>query len=264
MADLSAWSVCGRGACDRACPSHWPCGRSRAVLDRPEAAAEGDGSGDRPRNYLHDGDLLVRDPLSRMLFGGEYGPEVAEAIVPLALVTPLAFVAFLATMTIAVERTGRRWILVANGLGAAGNRLYCSPACPETELREPPRQRQLASPSQASCSLGGLSNRPFVGSSHGPDRGRRRASHEMRVLVVTSRFPEPGKRGDQSRAFAFLSFLAQRHELSIVSGGSASSPEAGHELVSRCELTVPPVRRGDRARSAIAARFAAIQAKWAG
>ena len=75
----------------------------------------------------------------------------------------------------------------------------------------------------------------------------------MRVLVVTSRFPEPGKRGDQSRAFAFLSFLAQRHELSIVSGGSASSPEAGHELVSRCELTVPPVRRGDRARSAIAA-----------
>ena len=65
--------------------------------------------------------LLVRDPLSRMLFGGEYGPEVAEAIVPLALVTPLAFVAFLATMTIAVERTGRRWILVANGLGAAGN-----------------------------------------------------------------------------------------------------------------------------------------------
>jgi hypothetical protein len=62
---------------------------------------------------------------------------------------------------------------------------------------------------------------------------RRMAS--MNVLFVTSRFPERYKRGDQSRAFAYLRFLGARHSLIVVSADRASSPEAAAALEAHCD-----------------------------
>jgi O-antigen/teichoic acid export membrane protein len=55
------------------------------------------------------------------LFGETYGEQVASAIPPLALVTPLAFVGLLATMTLAGSEGDRGWILVAYVLGSVVN-----------------------------------------------------------------------------------------------------------------------------------------------
>jgi O-antigen/teichoic acid export membrane protein len=65
--------------------------------------------------------LVLDDPASRLLFGADFGPRVARALTPLAIVTPLAFVAFLATVVLAVGRRGRRLILAANTLATAIN-----------------------------------------------------------------------------------------------------------------------------------------------
>jgi O-antigen/teichoic acid export membrane protein len=69
---------------------------------------------------LAAGLLVARRPLAGALFGG-LGPEVARAVVPLALVTPFTFVGFVATVALAVSRRGRATILWANGLGAVVN-----------------------------------------------------------------------------------------------------------------------------------------------
>jgi hypothetical protein len=77
----------------------------------------------------------------------------------------------------------------------------------------------------------------------------------MRVLAVTSRFPERNKRGDQSRAFGFLSFLARRHEVTVVSAAAPSSRGAFDALAESCTIIMPRVTGLDRARSALATVF---------
>ena len=65
--------------------------------------------------------LAFGEPLSTLLLGQSYGAQVADAIPPLALVSPIAFVAFVAMMTLAASDQDRAWILVANVFGSAVN-----------------------------------------------------------------------------------------------------------------------------------------------
>jgi O-antigen/teichoic acid export membrane protein len=69
---------------------------------------------------LAAGLLATRRPLADALFG-TLGPDVARAVVPLALVTPFTFVGFVATVALAVSSRGRATILAANGFGAVVN-----------------------------------------------------------------------------------------------------------------------------------------------
>jgi O-antigen/teichoic acid export membrane protein len=65
--------------------------------------------------------LAFRGYVGDALFGNALGERVATAIVPLAIVTPLSFAAFLATVVLAVSDRDRHWILVANAAGAVVN-----------------------------------------------------------------------------------------------------------------------------------------------
>ena len=69
----------------------------------------------------------------------------------------------------------------------------------------------------------------------------------MRVLVVSARFPEPGGKGDQSRAFSFITHLARRHEVDVLSAarGSSRDAEAALRAVAEVEIAARgPLRRG--------------------
>lgn len=69
---------------------------------------------------LGAGTYLLRVPISDFLFG-PLGNQVADAIGPLAALTPLSFAGFLATIVIA-SSAGDRWAIVAaSALGAAIN-----------------------------------------------------------------------------------------------------------------------------------------------
>jgi hypothetical protein len=74
----------------------------------------------------------------------------------------------------------------------------------------------------------------------------------MRILVVSARFPEPRLRGDQSRAFGHISYLAQDHQLTVVTGEVPSSPDALVRLRSLAEVRVVKNTRFGRAVSALA------------
>lgn len=64
--------------------------------------------------------LALGGPLSRALFGS-LGPEVAHALPPLALLTPLSFLGFFAMIMLATAPSQRWWIIPANALGALIN-----------------------------------------------------------------------------------------------------------------------------------------------
>ena len=69
----------------------------------------------------------------------------------------------------------------------------------------------------------------------------------MRVLVVSARFPEPGGKGDQSRAFSFITHLARTHEIAVVSAARGSSREAEAALRAVADVQIAaegPLRRG--------------------
>ena len=86
----------------------------------------------------------------------------------------------------------------------------------------------------------------------------------MKLLAVTSRFPERSKRGDQSRAFGFLTFLSTRHEVTVVSAGAPSSESALKALAASCTVVVPRSGLIARAASAVGAllRGQPAQAGW--
>jgi polysaccharide biosynthesis protein PslH len=68
----------------------------------------------------------------------------------------------------------------------------------------------------------------------------------VRILVVSPRFPETPGNGDQSRAFAQIVGLADRHELIVVTAGAPSSERADEALRACAE--VHAVRAGTLAR----------------
>lgn len=63
---------------------------------------------------------LGRQPIGRVLLEGLRG-DVAEALIPLALVTPIAFTGYLSTTTLASRAGERRFIVVAHAAGALVN-----------------------------------------------------------------------------------------------------------------------------------------------
>jgi len=67
----------------------------------------------------------------------------------------------------------------------------------------------------------------------------------LHILFVTARFPGPGPRGDQLRAYQHLRLLGPRHRITLVSFGDHAQPPASLDAVSKlCEqvVIVPPSR----------------------
>jgi hypothetical protein len=86
----------------------------------------------------------------------------------------------------------------------------------------------------------------------------------VRLLVISARFPEPGGKGDQSRAFSFISHLAPAHEVAVVSAARASTAEAEAALRAVADVEIVAsgrVRRGVAALWALA-RLRPAQVGW--
>jgi polysaccharide biosynthesis protein PslH len=69
----------------------------------------------------------------------------------------------------------------------------------------------------------------------------------MRLLVISARFPEAGGKGDQSRAFSFISHLAPAHDVAVVSAARASTAEAEAALRAVADVDIAatgPALRG--------------------
>jgi O-antigen/teichoic acid export membrane protein len=64
--------------------------------------------------------LAVRQLLARILVG-ELGPATSQVLVPLAIVSPLAFAGFVATIALTTSGADRRVIFFANAIGATLN-----------------------------------------------------------------------------------------------------------------------------------------------
>lgn len=73
----------------------------------------------------------------------------------------------------------------------------------------------------------------------------------MKVVVISARYPENGRKGDQNRGFAVVRRLAERHEVSVVTASAPSQPEAARALESLA--TVHVCAAGYRRRGASAA-----------
>jgi glycosyltransferase involved in cell wall biosynthesis len=73
----------------------------------------------------------------------------------------------------------------------------------------------------------------------------------MKILVLSARFPEPRSRGDQSRVFGHISYLAKSHDLTVVTGEHPSGPEALARLCALAEVRVVASTLFHRARSAL-------------
>jgi glycosyltransferase involved in cell wall biosynthesis len=75
----------------------------------------------------------------------------------------------------------------------------------------------------------------------------------LRILVATTRFPWPNTKGDQQRAFTWITYLAARHELTVVTTGSPPSTNALAVLSDHATVRVvdvgAPVRARDLLRS---------------
>jgi O-antigen/teichoic acid export membrane protein len=79
--------------------------------------------------------LLFAGTICRILFGDSLGPAVAHALAPLALITPVTFVALFATVLLAISPSTRWWILPANALGAIVNVVLILTIASNGELR---------------------------------------------------------------------------------------------------------------------------------
>jgi len=208
---------------------------------------------------LGAGLLLLGGPASRVLFGS-LGPAVARALPPLALLTPLSFLGFFSMVVLATSPVDRLWILPANALGAVvnvalvlilapsrgldGTTLACSLGLGAAALllvarllvmvtrmgREPaslpppPPEEEVANP---------------------PGAGARR------ILVLSGRFPEAGGRGDQVRAMLNVTYLAERHIVTVLTTEPASSPAADRSLRARARVEVVGTASPRRGLSAI-------------
>lgn len=75
----------------------------------------------------------------------------------------------------------------------------------------------------------------------------------MRVLVLSSRYPEAGGRGDQSRAWLSVSYLAELHQVTVLTAGPPSSAGAARALSGLARVEWVKSSRAAGALSAIAA-----------
>lgn len=66
----------------------------------------------------------------------------------------------------------------------------------------------------------------------------------MRILFVTGRFPRPGRRGDQARAFHQIRLLGPRHRITVVTGADPEVSDADRSaLAELCPETIEVPRR---------------------
>jgi O-antigen/teichoic acid export membrane protein len=199
--------------------------------------------------------LLLGGPASRILFGG-LGPAVANALPPLALLTPLSFLGFFSMVVLATSPADRLWILPANALGAVvnvvlvlllaprhgldGTTLACSIALGVASLLLVARLAVLVR------RLGRDRSAPVR-----PEAVPDRASGAMRILVLSGRFPEAGGKGDQVRAMLTVRYLAARHQVTVLTTNRASGPEADRALRDLAHVEVKSAARARRALSAL-------------
>ncbi|MGI8728732.1 MAG: glycosyltransferase [Solirubrobacteraceae bacterium] len=75
----------------------------------------------------------------------------------------------------------------------------------------------------------------------------------MRLLVLCCRFPEPGAKGDQVRAFHQIAHLAAEHDITVLTGGRPSSQGGYERLRALATVELHPTGRRARALSAATA-----------
>jgi glycosyl transferase family 1 len=75
----------------------------------------------------------------------------------------------------------------------------------------------------------------------------------MRILVLTTRYPEAGAKGDQIRLFSWLSYLGPRHDMAVLCSGNPSSADAVEAVSALARVEVVPAPAAARSASAAAA-----------
>jgi len=75
----------------------------------------------------------------------------------------------------------------------------------------------------------------------------------VRVLVLSPRFPEPGAKGDQVRAFHQVAHLAAAHDITVLTAGQPSSPAERERLRALATVEIDPVGTFTRLLSALGA-----------
>jgi len=199
---------------------------------------------------LGTGLLVFGGPLCRVLFGG-VGPAAARALAPLAIVTPLSFLGFFSLVVLATSPADRWWILPANAIGAVVNVVLVLLLAPGRGLG--------ATTLACSIGLGAAALLLLARLLVMAARLRREASAagrpdgRMRILVLSSRFPEAGGRGDQVRAMLDVTYLGGRHAVTVLACEPASTPAAGRSLRELAHVEVVAASRPRRALSALSA-----------
>lgn len=201
---------------------------------------------------LGAGLLLAGGPVSRILFG-HLGAAVAAALPPFAVLTPLSFLGFFSLVVLATSPADRWWILPATAVGAAVNLALVLAIAPGHGL----------SGGTLACAIGlgagslillarlivfvvRLGRPPAAPAEPAPSPG-------LRILVLSGRFPEAGGRGDQVRAMLTVTYLAERHRVTVLAAGRPSTPDAADALRARARVEVIGASRLRRAVSALGA-----------
>jgi O-antigen/teichoic acid export membrane protein len=203
--------------------------------------------------------LLLGGPASRILFGG-LGPAVARALPPLAVVTPLSFLGFFSMVVLATSPADRLWILPANALGAVVNVVLVVLLAPSRGLDGTTLACSIGLGAAAVLLVARLvvmvvrlgrepSSPPLV---QAPPASPR-AAGRTRILVLSSRFPEAGGRGDQVRALLNVSYLAERHAVTVLSAAPASTASGDRSLRELACVEVVGASRLRRGLSALRA-----------
>jgi len=205
---------------------------------------------------LGAGLLLAGGTVSRALFG-DLGPAVAQALPPLALLTPVSFLGFFSLVVLATSPADRWWILPATAVGAVVNLVLVLLLAPSHGLDGTTIACAIGLGTAALLLLARLSimvlrlrRKPSVPLLAAPSR---RPATGTRVLVLSGRFPEAGGRGDQVRAMLNVTYLAARHAVTVLSTEPASSPAADRALRELARVEVVGAALPRRALSALRA-----------
>jgi glycosyl transferase family 1 len=86
----------------------------------------------------------------------------------------------------------------------------------------------------------------------------------VRLLVVSARFPEAAGKGDQSRAFSFITHLTPAHQVAVVTAahGSSAEAEAALRALADVEIAAPDRLRRGVASLGYLARLRPAQVGW--
>jgi glycosyltransferase involved in cell wall biosynthesis len=86
----------------------------------------------------------------------------------------------------------------------------------------------------------------------------------VRILVLVTRFPHPGTKGDQSRAWSWINHLAARHDVTVVTSGVPESSDWREALAAVATVVEAPSGPAVRAGSALRASLAGqpLQVGW--